>query len=162
MGDAAHPMIPSQGQGTMMAWEDAADLAACVSPSILLLQQQLKEREDGKEGKEVGDEKTTMTSLSKAIQSFVTQRSTRTARIQKMSADMYMGRKMSTFFPKKMLRMLQMKRQFTFLKEGYQPPPSPSIKTTTTTTTTTTNDGENTNNNNDDSDGDDENDGEGK
>merc|ERR1712238_332929 len=87
------------------------------------------------------------TQLSQAIHSFVSQRSTRTARIQKMSADMYMGRKMSTFFPKKILRMLQMKRQFTFLKEGYQAPPTPPhsplpvpppIKTTSTTTTTTT------------------------
>lgn len=30
IGDAAHPMIPSQGQGTMLTWEDAAELASCV------------------------------------------------------------------------------------------------------------------------------------
>merc|ERR1712238_150786 len=112
----------------MMAWEDAAELAACVSPSIVLLQHQRTEVEEGEEEK-VGEQKTmtTLTQLSQAIHGFVAQRSTRTARIQKMSADMYMGRKMSTFFPKKILRMLQMKRQFTFLKEGYQPPPTPPL-----------------------------------
>ena len=31
IGDAAHPMVPSQGQGTMVTWEDAADLAALVA-----------------------------------------------------------------------------------------------------------------------------------
>merc|ERR1712238_153221 len=112
----------------MMAWEDAAELAACVSPSIVLLQQQPLRREKGEE-EEMEEKKTTLTMLSQAIHSFVSQRSTRTARIQKMSADMYMGRKMSTFFPKKILRMLHTKRQFTFLKEGYQPPPTPPVKT---------------------------------
>lgn len=106
MGDAAHPMIPSQGQGTMMAWEDAADLASCVAPSIV----QVPERKgEGNEG------------VSKAVQRYVAQRAKRAARIQKMSADMYMGRKSSNFFPKKVLSLLKMKRDMTFLKQGYEP-----------------------------------------
>mmetsp|Transcript_19703 Transcript_19703/g.22530 ORF Transcript_19703/g.22530 Transcript_19703/m.22530 type:complete len:528 (+) Transcript_19703:60-1643(+) len=108
MGDAAHPMIPSQGQGTMMTWEDAADLAACVAPSLL------KELRNSTQNDSVVD-------LSTAVRAFVSHRTERCARVQKFSAEAYMGSQSSKFFPLKVIQMLGRKRSMEFIKDGYQP-----------------------------------------
>eukprot|EP00746_Dinoflagellata_sp_MGD_P165502 gnl/MRDRNA2_/MRDRNA2_94813_c0_seq1.p1 gnl/MRDRNA2_/MRDRNA2_94813_c0~~gnl/MRDRNA2_/MRDRNA2_94813_c0_seq1.p1 ORF type:complete len:592 (+),score=134.09 gnl/MRDRNA2_/MRDRNA2_94813_c0_seq1:255-1778(+) len=72
IGDAAHPMIPSQGQGTMMTWEDAADLAALLA---------LKSKEHG-----------LSKSVPAAVSDFVGRRAERCAMVQKHSAESYMGK----------------------------------------------------------------------
>mmetsp|Transcript_45574 Transcript_45574/g.89035 ORF Transcript_45574/g.89035 Transcript_45574/m.89035 type:complete len:516 (-) Transcript_45574:27-1574(-) len=112
MGDAAHPMIPSQGQGTMMTWEDAADLAACVAPSLV---------REGREEEHDGSRGGGGSALSTAVQEFVSQRAKRCARVQRHSAEAYMGRKGSNFFPKKVMRMLGLKRSMEYITDGYQP-----------------------------------------
>ena len=101
MGDAAHPMVPSQGQGTMMTWEDAAELAACVAPAF--------------------DEASSSSSLAAAIQKYVRLRSKRCAVVQKYSADAYMGRTMPSFFPRKILRGMKSMRTMKYIKNGYEP-----------------------------------------
>jgi len=113
MGDAAHPMIPSQGQGTMMTWEDAADLAACVAPSLL--------KEEGLRTNTKEQDSSSVVELSTAVHTFVSKRAIRCARVQRFSAETYMGRQRSQFFPKKMLRMLKSKRSMEYIKNGYQP-----------------------------------------
>ena len=87
MGDAAHPMVPSQGQGTMVTWEDAAELATC----ILGL---------------AGDD---LSRVPAAVDVFVARRAKRCAMVQKFSRQAYMGRPSPQFFPLKMLRMLRTK-----------------------------------------------------
>ena len=109
MGDAAHPMIPSQGQGTMMSWEDAADLAACVGPYVLL---------EEKGGGDVGGKRG---GLSTAVGDYVARRAKRCARVQRWSAKAYMGNKLPTSRPKKILRMLWLKRNMDDVKDGYEP-----------------------------------------
>ena len=110
MGDAAHPMIPSQGQGTMMSWEDAADLAACVGPYVLL---------EEKGGGDVGGKKGGR--LSTAVGDYVARRAKRCARVQRWSAKAYMGNKLPISRPKKILRMLWLKRNMDDVKDGYEP-----------------------------------------
>jgi len=99
IGDAAHPMVPSQGQGTMVTWEDAADLAICVAPCVL---------EEG-EG------------LRLAVERFVGRRAKRCARVQRFSAVRYMGAELPTFKPWKILYFLWMKRNMNFIMNGYEP-----------------------------------------
>lgn len=98
IGDAAHPMVPSQGQGTMMCWEDAADLAACVAPRL-------------RKGKDVGG----------AVRAFAKWRAGRCAVVQRYSAETYMGRQNSNFFPRKVVRMLGNQRTMKYIKNGYIP-----------------------------------------
>ena len=107
MGDAAHPMIPSQGQGTMMTWEDAADLATLVSPHLT--------------GSGSGSHTLHAKALSEALHAFVAARAERCARVQRYSAQSYMGRRPSRFFPKQLLRMKNGMAQMNFIKNGYEP-----------------------------------------
>lgn len=72
IGDAAHPMIPSLGQGTMLTWEDAADLAALVK---------LRNTGGGLSG-----------GIPAAVSDFVKRRAKRCSTVQRFSAEMYMGR----------------------------------------------------------------------
>ena len=100
MGDAAHPMVPSQGQGTMMTWEDAAELAACVAPAFA---------------------DASSSSLAAAVKKYVRLRSKRCAVVQKYSADAYMGRTMPSFFPRKILSGMKSMRTMKYIKNGYEP-----------------------------------------
>ena len=83
MGDAAHPMVPSQGQGTMVTWEDAAELAVCLADCA-------------------GEE---LSGVQAAVDTFVARRAKRCAMVQRFSRKTYMGRPSPIFFPRKMMRM---------------------------------------------------------
>jgi len=72
IGDAAHPMIPSLGQGTMVTWEDAADLAALVK---------LRSTDNG-----------LSSGIPAAVSDFVKRRVKRCNAVQRFSAEGYMGR----------------------------------------------------------------------
>jgi len=109
MGDAAHPMIPSQGQGTMMTWEDAADLATLVSPHLT------------ETTNDHTPDSAQALALSEALHAFVAARAERCARVQKYSAQSYMGRRSSRFFPKQLFRMKNSMAQMKFVKNGYEP-----------------------------------------
>ena len=87
MGDAAHPMVPSQGQGTMVTWEDAAELAACI------------EEHAGPK----------LENAPAAVDAFVARRARRCAMVQKFSRRAYMGRPSPSFFPRKVMRLLRTK-----------------------------------------------------
>jgi len=100
MGDAAHPMIPSLGQGTMVTWEDAAELATCLAP--------LSGNGEG------ADSTSTSTfdasGVPKAVKDFVRRRAKRCANVQSLSRERRMGRTLPKFFPLKMLAIFKMIR----------------------------------------------------
>ena len=74
--------------GTMVTWEDAAELAACV------------------EALGGGPE---LSSVPAAVDAFVARRARRCAMVQQFSRQAYMGRPSPSFFPRKMLRLLRTK-----------------------------------------------------
>ena len=78
IADVAHPMIPSQGRGTMMTWKDDADLAMLVSLH-------LTEATHG-HTPDAG-------ALSEALHAFVAACAERCARVQKCSVQSYMERR---------------------------------------------------------------------
>jgi len=112
MGDAAHPMIPSLGQGTMVTWEDAAELAASLAPLS----------SDDKSFDSKG--------VPKAVRGYVKRRAKRCAMVQQMSRERQMGRQLPKFFPLKILKMLKMKGE-TEAMYGHTSPgaegPTPSL-----------------------------------
>jgi len=91
LGDAAHPMIPSLGQGTMVTWEDAAELAASLAPLS---------SDDGPFDAE---------GVPGAVRGYVKRRAKHCARVQKMSRERRMGGLLPKFLPLKILKMLKMK-----------------------------------------------------
>ena len=93
LGDAAHPMVPSQGQGTMVTWEDAADLAALVATR----------------------------SVPAATKAFARRRRGRCAMVQRYSAAAYMGRPSPARNPRKFLRLLGNFRRIKQMYAGYAP-----------------------------------------
>ncbi len=99
LGDAAHPMVPSQGQGTMVTWEDAAELAECLAASSDMA-----------------------AGVPAAVDAFVARRAKRCAMVQRFSRQTYMGRTSPTFFPRKMLRALRSVRKINQIY-GYKVSP---------------------------------------
>ena len=93
LGDAAHPMVPSQGQGTMVTWEDAADLAALVATRP----------------------------VPAATKAFARRRRGRCAMVQRYSAAAYMGRPSPARNPRKFLRLLGNFRRIKQMYAGYAP-----------------------------------------
>uniref|UniRef100_A0A6U5LL77 FAD-binding domain-containing protein n=1 Tax=Corethron hystrix TaxID=216773 RepID=A0A6U5LL77_9STRA len=89
MGDAAHPMIPSLGQGTMVTWEDAAELAASLAPLSS------------------SDQPFDSKGVPKTVRGFVKRRAKRCAMVQQASREQRMGKPLPKFFPLKICTMLQ-------------------------------------------------------
>lgn len=107
IGDAAHPMIPSQGQGTMLTWEDAADLAALVK---------LKGTDSG-----------LSSGIPAAVSEFVKRRAKRCSRVQRFSAEGYMGRPapsmlgvMKILMSTAVRKLLGIQSQFAYMYSGYE------------------------------------------
>ena len=102
MGDAAHPMVPSQGQGTMVTWEDAAELAECLVARA-----------------GAGPKGPTSLDVPAAVDTFVARRAKRCAMVQKFSRQAYMGRPSPTFYP---LKMVSLTRSFRKISKifGYK------------------------------------------
>jgi 2-polyprenyl-6-methoxyphenol hydroxylase-like FAD-dependent oxidoreductase len=94
IGDAAHPMVPSQGQGTMVTWEDAADLAALVASKG---------------------------ATPAATKAFEKRRKKRCDTVQKFSAVSYMGRPSPARNPRKLFRMLGNFRRIKQMYSGFAP-----------------------------------------
>ena len=95
LGDAAHPMVPSQGQGTMVAFEDAADLAACLEAAA-------------------------GAGPAVAAARYARARAARAARIQRWSREAYMGRPSPRLLPLRVLRLLSLRREVGFAYGGYE------------------------------------------
>ena len=94
MGDAAHPMVPSQGQGTMVTWEDAAELAECLVARA-------------------GPMGTMSLDVPAAVDTFVARRAKRCAMVQKHSRQAYMGRPSPTLYPLKMISLMRSFRKIS-------------------------------------------------
>ena len=111
MGDAAHPMIPSLGQGTMVTWEDAAELAASLAPLLS------------------SDKSFDSKGVPKAVRGFVKRRAKRCAMVQQASRDSRMGRPLPKFLPLKIRTLLRAKNRGSIMY-GYTSPgadsPAPS------------------------------------